>query len=85
MAMAQEQTGIGIRRHFTREGEHPYDGVAWERRDDEAGIDVSADGWDSEMIHCGWVQPTASGTYLFYNGNGYGETGFGVALLRSSS
>jgi hypothetical protein len=61
------------------------DGVAWERRDDEAGIDVSTGGWDSEMIHCGWVQPTAFGTYLFYNGNGYGETGFGAAVLRSSS
>lgn len=61
------------------------DGIDWERRDDESGIDVSAAGWDSEMIHCGWVQPAASGTYLFYNGNGYGETGFGAAVLRSSS
>src|SRR2546426_2865125 len=25
--------GIGIRRHFTREGVHPYDEVAWEGRD----------------------------------------------------
>jgi len=33
MAMAPEQTGIGIRRHFTREGVHPYDEVTWERRD----------------------------------------------------
>jgi ribonucleotide reductase alpha subunit len=33
MAMAPEQTGIGIRRHFTTEGIHPYDEVAWERRD----------------------------------------------------
>jgi hypothetical protein len=61
------------------------DGIAWERRDEQAGIDVSADGWDSEMIHCGWIQPTAFGTYLFYNGNGYGETGFGAAVLSSSS
>src|SRR3954452_5211329 len=61
------------------------DGVAWERRDSQAGIDVSDSGWDSEMIHCGWVQPSAHGTYLFYNGNGYGETGFGVARLSSSS
>ena len=27
------RTGIGIRRHFTRPGVHPYDTVAWERRD----------------------------------------------------
>ena len=33
MAMAPEQTGIDIRRHFTSEGVHPYDEVEWERRD----------------------------------------------------
>ena len=33
MAMAPEQVGIGIRRHFTRAGVHPYDSVAWEKRD----------------------------------------------------
>jgi ribonucleoside-diphosphate reductase alpha chain len=33
MAMAPEQTGIGIRRYFTTEGVHPYDEVTWEKRD----------------------------------------------------
>jgi ribonucleoside-diphosphate reductase alpha chain len=33
MAMAPEQTGIGIRRHFTTEGVDPYADAAWERRD----------------------------------------------------
>jgi ribonucleoside-diphosphate reductase alpha chain len=33
MAMAPEQAGIGIRRHFTTAGVHPYDTVQWERRD----------------------------------------------------
>ncbi|HEX3621793.1 MAG TPA: LAGLIDADG family homing endonuclease, partial [Acidimicrobiales bacterium] len=33
MAMAPEQTGIGIRRHFTTAGLDPYDEVAWEHRD----------------------------------------------------
>ncbi|HEX2577367.1 MAG TPA: vitamin B12-dependent ribonucleotide reductase, partial [Aquihabitans sp.] len=33
MAMAPEQTGIDIRRHFTTDGVHPYDEVTWERRD----------------------------------------------------
>jgi ribonucleoside-diphosphate reductase alpha chain len=33
MAMAPEQAAIGIRRHFTTEGVHPYDMVEWERRD----------------------------------------------------
>jgi ribonucleoside-diphosphate reductase alpha chain len=33
MAIAPQHTGIGIRRHFTTEGVHPYDEVRWERRD----------------------------------------------------
>ena len=33
MAMAPEQAAIGIRRHFTTAGVHPYDMVEWERRD----------------------------------------------------
>jgi hypothetical protein len=56
-------------------------GASWKRRDDEAGIDVSPSGWDSEMVCFGAVQPTRHGTYLFYNGNNYGATGFGVAIL----
>jgi hypothetical protein len=61
------------------------DGIEWNRMDDRVGIDVSSEGWDSEMIHCGWVQGAEDATYLFYNGNGYGATGFGVAALSSSS
>ena len=33
MAVAGERLGIGINRHFTTETRHPYDEVAWERRD----------------------------------------------------
>ncbi len=33
MAIAPEQLGIGIRRHFTTEGVHPYNQVEWEVRD----------------------------------------------------
>ncbi|MFL6204000.1 MAG: vitamin B12-dependent ribonucleotide reductase [Acidimicrobiales bacterium] len=33
MALAPEQARIGIRRHFTTEGVHPYDELAWEQRD----------------------------------------------------
>ncbi len=33
MAIAPQRTGIGIRRHFSTAGVHPYDSVAWERRD----------------------------------------------------
>jgi len=58
------------------------DGINWTRKDDQAALDVSLDGWDSEMLCCSCVQPTRHGTYLFYNGNNYGETGFGVARWR---
>src|SRR5579872_1806197 len=33
MAIAPQRAAIGIRRHFTTEGVHPYDEVRWERRD----------------------------------------------------
>ncbi|HEY6533510.1 MAG TPA: vitamin B12-dependent ribonucleotide reductase, partial [Acidimicrobiales bacterium] len=33
MALAPEQAGIGIRRHFTTAGTHPYDMVEWDERD----------------------------------------------------
>jgi len=33
MAIAPQRTAIGIKRHFTTDGVHPYDEVVWERRD----------------------------------------------------
>ena len=33
MSLAPDRLGIGIGRHFTSPGQHPYDQVAWERRD----------------------------------------------------
>ena len=57
------------------------DGIHWLRRDDEVGIDRSATGWDSEMLEYGHVFVSRRGTYLFYNGNGFGQSGFGYAVL----
>ncbi len=45
MAKAPQQLGIGIRRHFTTPGIHPYDTVEWERRD--ARIPNFKDGGDA--------------------------------------
>jgi hypothetical protein len=59
------------------------DGLAWTRRDELAGIDVSASGWDAEMACYPYVQRTPFGRYMFYNGNNYGESGFGVAVLET--
>lgn len=58
------------------------DGVRWTRRDDRAGIDVSAAGWDSEMIEYPYVFDHEGQRYMLYNGNNYGETGFGIAVME---
>lgn len=59
------------------------DGRRWERHDDEVGIDVSAEGWDSEMIAYSAVFKAPNDeTFLFYNGNERGKTGFGFAVLE---
>lgn len=55
------------------------DGIVWQRRDEEAGIDVSPDGWDSEMIEYPCVVDAGSRRLMLYNGNGYGRTGIGLA------
>jgi len=56
------------------------DGVSWLRKDEEAGIDVSASGWDSDMNAYPYVHVGSNGkTYLFYNGNGFGKSGLGYA------
>ena len=58
------------------------DGVRWHRLDDQAGIDVSDQGWDSEMICYPHVVVRAGKAYMFYNGNMFGATGFGYATLE---
>lgn len=55
------------------------DGVDWERRDEEAGIDVSPEGWDSTMICYPSVVRVRDELVMFYNGNGFGRGGFGIA------
>jgi hypothetical protein len=58
------------------------DGVRWTRMDDNAGIDVSGEGWDSEMIAYACVYRYKSRAYMVYNGNGFGKSGFGYAVLE---
>ena len=43
----------------------------WERNDGKAGIDISKEGWDSEMIEYAAVIPFKDKYYMFYNGNNY--------------
>ena len=57
----------------------------WVRDDSKAGIDISAQGWDSEMqcypnlFHCDGE------VYMLYNGNEFGRSGFGIALLEDTA
>lgn len=55
------------------------DGIKWVRKDEQAGIEVSEGGWDSEMICYPSILDLKGERYLFYNGNNNGETGFGIA------
>jgi len=57
------------------------DGIKWVRKDDLVGIDISSDGWDSEMICYPRVFEHKAQLYMLYNGNGYGKSGFGLARL----
>lgn len=57
-------------------------GLNWTRMDDKAGIDVSLNDWDSEMICYPFIFDHQGRRYMLYNGNGYGKTGFGLAILK---
>jgi hypothetical protein len=57
------------------------DGIKWERKDDIVGIDVSEEGWDSIMVCYAYVYEHKGKKYMIYNGNGFGKSGFGYAIL----
>jgi hypothetical protein len=58
------------------------DGFNWVRRDEFAGITVSPSGWDSESVEYPCVFDAIGERWMLYNGNGYGLTGFGLALME---
>jgi hypothetical protein len=53
----------------------------WVREDAKAGIDVSKEGWDAEMISYPHVFELDGKTNLLYLGNQVGRYGFGLAVL----
>lgn len=57
--------------------------INWTRDDEKAGIDVSEEGWDSEMISYPHVFEMDNEVYMFYLGNQVGKFGFGLAKLES--
>jgi predicted GH43/DUF377 family glycosyl hydrolase len=56
--------------------------VNWVRNDSQAGIDVSDEGWDSEMVSYPHVFELDGKTLMFYLGNQVGRHGFGLAELE---
>ncbi|GAC11309.1 glycoside hydrolase family protein [Paraglaciecola chathamensis] len=60
-----------------------YDGIHWDRAKGPV-LEVSNDGWDSEMVAYPYVFQHKGQRYMLYNGNDYGRTGFGLAQEVSS-
>lgn len=57
------------------------DGKVWARLDDLVGIERSEVGWDSVMMEYPFVYERSGVKHMLYNGNGFGETGIGYAVL----
>jgi len=60
-----------------------HDGISWTRRPDGPELDVSNQGWDSDMVCYPFVFDHGGRRFMLYNGNGYGLTGFGIAVLEA--
>ena len=48
----------------------------------ESNFSCSESGWDSEMVCYPYVFEYNDKLYMLYNGNGYGKTGIGLAVLE---
>lgn len=57
------------------------DGIKWIRKDELGWLTKSKTGFDDKMACYPVVIDTRYGTYMFYDGNGMGKTGFGYAEL----
>lgn len=56
--------------------------IDWIRNDEAAGIDVTEDCWDSDMLCYPRVFHCDGRIYMLYNGNEFGRFGFGLAVLE---
>ncbi len=57
------------------------DGINWKRLDEKAGIELGINSWDDTNLSYPFLYTYGEHTYMFYNGNGCGKTGFGYAEL----
>lgn len=58
------------------------DKLNWARDDSKAGIAPSESGWDAVMIANPCIIDTPHGRYMFYDGNRFGQDGFGYAVWK---
>nr|WKN36979.1 hypothetical protein K4G66_31930 [Tunicatimonas sp. TK19036] len=58
------------------------DGKTWQRHDNMLKLSLSESGWDSEMMAYPYAITVDSDLLLFYNGNGFGQSGFGLIKCR---
>ena len=54
----------------------------WSKVIPAPGLSISNDGWDSEMLEYPYVFSHSENVFMLYNGNGYGASGFGLAVLE---
>jgi hypothetical protein len=55
----------------------------WTRADQDAGIHLSDEGWDSDMMCYPHIFKWNEKIYLLYNGNEFGRLGFGLAVWEN--
>ncbi len=58
------------------------DGKVWDRMDEEVGIVLGNGDFDSVMMCYPHVLDVLWKRYMFYNGNGFGKSGIGCAVLE---
>ncbi len=60
-------------------------GIDWKRQNELTVLETSPNGFDSKMACYPVVMQTKYATYMFYDGNDMGKTGFGYAKLITNS
>jgi hypothetical protein len=57
------------------------DGLSWRRNDELGGLCATGGAWESQSVEYACVFDHDGRRWMLYNGNGYGETGIGLAVL----
>lgn len=74
--------------NYRESKEHSYkiyyatsaDGIAWNRCNEPA-LQPSSEGWDADMVEYPYVVSNDREKIMFYNGNGFGKSGIGIAKM----